>query len=287
MRVGLILDQQPGPELLAEAALSDRLGLDLLWIPNRDVDGSPRSAMAVAAALSTSAPDIEVVVEVAAADHPLELAEEVAVTDQLLGGRLNVAVRSDDPVALEECLDVLGSAFLPAPFRHDGHRWALPGAGAGPRTIRVMPPPASLHVPLFLVGAGHVATAVDRGLPLVMDSDDEAGTAREVWMQMEERLGIRATAFLRPALRDLRHLPLDQDGTVSALCEERTGWGLNTVAFRLPIPCNGDERRRAVASLAGVVRARTQMDGLPPELTALWQDQARRRGGQDDEEPPP
>jgi hypothetical protein len=105
------------------------------------------------AATATAAVRLAVVVRLDA-EHPVTLAEEIAVVDNVSGGRV-VAVA--DPGTLTdadaiEAVAILEQAWSGRPVRHAG-RWTVPAGLRGhqaPDAVVVTPPPAQLEVPVWL-----------------------------------------------------------------------------------------------------------------------------------------
>ncbi len=106
------------------------------------------------AATATAAVRLAVVLHLDA-EHPVTLAEEVAVLDNVAGGRV-VAVA--DPGGLSdadaaEAVGLVEQAWSGRPIRHVGGRWTVPAGLAGhqaPDAVIATPPPAQLAVPLWL-----------------------------------------------------------------------------------------------------------------------------------------
>lgn len=282
MRLGLVLDGPAGPDLVAEAAVADRVGLDLVWVTAADRDGARRDATVVAAALARVVRDATVVVEAGPEVHPLELAEKVAVTDLLLAGRLALAftgaagARGGDPAGdaaaagrAAEGVEVTLAGLSSLPFRHAGRHWTFPVPGS-PDPVRVTPAPAQLTVPAWAVGAGLAAVAELHGLPLVAaDGEALAPGATDGASTGPGRLP-------RIALRSFG-VPADPgpDGAaavaevVAALAAERDRDGLGTCAVRLPAAGTG-HRLGAVEVLGARVRPQLLLTRPDPDLVASW-----------------
>jgi alkanesulfonate monooxygenase SsuD/methylene tetrahydromethanopterin reductase-like flavin-dependent oxidoreductase (luciferase family) len=275
MRLGLVLDSPAGPGLLAEARVADRFGLDLVWIPELDRTGGSRSSTVVAASLAPHAGSVRVVVEVGAARHPIELAEELAVTDQLLRGRLGVACADGAPGELGELLHVLRAGLRSRPFRHTGPRWSfpMPAEDGTQALILVTPSPAQLEFPIWLVGPTLLELSLDRGLTVVAHEDDDLSTMRRHWQNVDAISGHAAGRHPRVALRTFA-LPTSLDGdvgfAVSQLEAERVAWGMDTAVVRLSADLSTSERLEAIEVLATRVRPRVQGIDLPPELVESW-----------------
>jgi alkanesulfonate monooxygenase SsuD/methylene tetrahydromethanopterin reductase-like flavin-dependent oxidoreductase (luciferase family) len=108
------------------------------------------------AATATAAVRLAVVVHLDA-EHPVTLAEELAVLDNVAGGRV-IAVAdpgSSSDLDAAEAVGLLEQAWSGRPIRHQG-RWTVPAGLPGhqaPDAVIVTPPPAQLELPLWLTRA--------------------------------------------------------------------------------------------------------------------------------------
>ncbi|HVX21379.1 MAG TPA: hypothetical protein VHB02_08525 [Acidimicrobiales bacterium] len=284
MRLGVVLDGPAGPDLVAEAAAADRVGLDLVWVAATDRDGARRDATVVAAALTRVVRDAAVVVEAHPHQHPLELAEKLAVTDLLLAGRLTVAFTgpagsagpgagstvepgpgavgeaADDGVA--EGIEVTLAGLSPLPFRHAGPHWTFPAPGS-PDLLRVTPAPAQLAMDAWAVGAGLAEVAGRHGLALVAADGEPlppAGPAR--W----PRIALRS--FDVPADPGPAGTAATAE-VVAALAAERDRAGLGICAVRLPAADPG-RRLGAVEVLGARVRPQLLLPRPDGDLVDSW-----------------
>lgn|GEM_PF-5393360 len=291
MRLGVVLDGPAGPALVAEAAAADRVGLDLVWVTATDRDGTRRDATVVAAALARVVRDAAVVVEADPYHHPLELAEKLAVTDLLLGGRLTVAFVGSDaavgrgaaaaagpdavpPDRVAEGVEVTLAGLSPLPFRHAGRHWTFPAAGA-PDRLRVTPAPAQLAMATWAVGADMKAVADRFGLPLVaMEDETLASRGGSGGPGRPGRPG--GPGGVRIARRRF-DVPTDPgpDGTasvaevVAALSAERDDDGLGICAVRLPAG-GAAHRLGAVEVLGARVRPQLLLPRPDGDLVDSW-----------------
>ena len=133
-------------ETLEEARLTDRLGYDVIWLAEHHFDGicayvDPVS-FAAALATSTSHAKIGFAVAQMALHHPIRLAEQVSVIDQLSHGRMIVGLGRGtayniydyqgygiDPqeaqARFEEAEDVMRRAWTGEPLDHRGKYFTL------------------------------------------------------------------------------------------------------------------------------------------------------------------
>ena len=140
-RDGVVID-----EALREAWLSDELGVDVIWLAEHHFDGicayvDPIS-FAGALATSTRRSKIGFAVVQTALHHPVRLAEQLAVLDNITKGRLIVGLgrgssyniydyqgfgidHHEAQERLEEAENILVTAWTGEAFRHHGKFWHL------------------------------------------------------------------------------------------------------------------------------------------------------------------
>ncbi|ASR37674.1 hypothetical protein BAY61_24715 [Prauserella marina] len=271
MRIGVTIDLATVPlaDVPALARSVEEAKLDLVWLdapPDR-----PEIALAAAAtcAGTTRAPLIGAGTLVAD-HHPLYLAEERHVTDQMLGGRLVLGLRGDNEEHLSEWTEVLLAAAAPVPFAHHGPRHTIP-AGLPPHTVnpetrvRVTPPPYALEPTLWLLG--NAATTVAAAYALSPVSEEDGSW---VWRDLEGALGRACRRLRRPAVRDWDPEAEEALDLTTRLLSERDGWGLDTTLVRLAPRPGTAAWTGALDDLAAVVRPRLQQQRLPSGLGELW-----------------
>ncbi len=177
MRVGLTLDRDP----VETAREADRVGLHFVVVPS----GEAGEGIAVAAAVAAATRDIRIVTTVRlGVEHPVTLAEEVAVVDQLSSGRvvalIDTAALTHD--AADEDLALLRACWSGRWVRHSGARWTVPAGLHGdesPEWIAVTPAPAQLEMPVWLDGPHasslaarrRVAHVVPQGVTVPVDPE--------------------------------------------------------------------------------------------------------------------
>ncbi|MFE2557325.1 MupA/Atu3671 family FMN-dependent luciferase-like monooxygenase [Streptomyces sp. NPDC059352] len=159
-------------ELLLEGArFADRHGFRAVWTPERHFHPfgglypNP-SVVGAALAMVTSTVAIRAGSVVAPLHHPLRIAEEWSVVDNLSGGRAGVSLASgwhpvdfalsrapykDRKRLLTESIEQLRGLW-----RGDGHE-VVDGNGA-PATVRIFPPPVQRELPLWVTSAGDADT---------------------------------------------------------------------------------------------------------------------------------
>ncbi len=114
-------------------------------------------------------------------EHPVLIAEEIAVLDNVNNGRTIVLADTGhlDEAAAEDEVAVLRESLASRPIQHAGPVWKVPaGLPANPQapgSISVTPKPPQLEVPFWVTGAVAPAVAERQRIPLFAASLDEAG----------------------------------------------------------------------------------------------------------------
>jgi alkanesulfonate monooxygenase SsuD/methylene tetrahydromethanopterin reductase-like flavin-dependent oxidoreductase (luciferase family) len=154
-----------GIELAAEAS---RLGFHSVWASEHhgEADGYCPSPVVACAALAVAAPNCRIGQAVALAPlsgHPLRLAEDLAVVDNLSGGRVEIGLgQGYRPAefgmfgwpyvrrtsAFEESLDILEKAWTGEPFSYEGRSYKV-------QRGLLRPPPVKPGRPPLWIGAAH------------------------------------------------------------------------------------------------------------------------------------
>ena len=125
-RDGIVID-----ETLREARLSDQLGVDVIWLAEHHFDGicAYVDPITFASALSTSTRQSKIgfAVVQTALHHPIRLAEQIAILDNITKGRLIVGLGAAPPIiytitrALESTIARLSRAST-KPIRSSSRR---------------------------------------------------------------------------------------------------------------------------------------------------------------------
>jgi alkanesulfonate monooxygenase SsuD/methylene tetrahydromethanopterin reductase-like flavin-dependent oxidoreductase (luciferase family) len=139
-------DQQVIQETMREAKLCDELGMDMLWLAEHHFDGicAYVDPVSFAAALAASTRRIRIGFAVAqmSLHHPIRMAEQMALIDNISGGRLVVGLGRGtayniydyqgygiDPAEayerLVEAEDIMIKAWTTENFEHKGKYWNL------------------------------------------------------------------------------------------------------------------------------------------------------------------
>jgi alkanesulfonate monooxygenase SsuD/methylene tetrahydromethanopterin reductase-like flavin-dependent oxidoreductase (luciferase family) len=187
----LTLAHSPGPEQdglaiaqqLEQACLADALGFDGVWLTEHNFTGeavySDPIPFASALAVRTTRVRIGFAVIQLALRHPIRLAVQLALLDNLCGGRLDVGVgrgsiyneyefvgyglRSDDArERAAETLDVLTRAWTEAPLAYHGKYFQLSLPELRPRPFQRPHPPLwrSVVTPPSFLEAGKLGVPI-------------------------------------------------------------------------------------------------------------------------------
>jgi alkanesulfonate monooxygenase SsuD/methylene tetrahydromethanopterin reductase-like flavin-dependent oxidoreductase (luciferase family) len=149
--------------------------------------GDPLTAIVAAVYASTATQFVRVVTRVKLGlEHPVTIAEELSILDNVNNGRSVVLVDTgelDQEQAADE-VAVLREALSSRPIQHEGPKWkvpaGLPANPAAPSSISVVPKPAQLEVPFWLTGGAARALAGSSGLPVLAREAGEADGAQLV-----------------------------------------------------------------------------------------------------------
>jgi alkanesulfonate monooxygenase SsuD/methylene tetrahydromethanopterin reductase-like flavin-dependent oxidoreductase (luciferase family) len=162
------------------AVAAESVGLPFVHVVAAAGTESVIAAMVVAATST-----VRVIVGLSLGDeHPVTLAEEIAVLDNLSNGRIGVIgeLGSLDAEAATEDVALLRASWAGRPIVHRGRRWRVPAGLAGhvaPAAVMVTPAPAQLNVPLWIAGCAAPAAGEALGLPVVATAPEavDAGAA--------------------------------------------------------------------------------------------------------------
>jgi alkanesulfonate monooxygenase SsuD/methylene tetrahydromethanopterin reductase-like flavin-dependent oxidoreductase (luciferase family) len=191
-RDGVVID-----ETLREASLSDEFGVDVIWLAEHHFDGicayvDPIS-FAGALATSTRHSKIGFAVVQTALHHPIRLAEQLAILDNITKGRLVVGLgrgssyniydyrgfgidHHEAQERLEEAEQILLTAWTQEAFKHHGKYWDLDVPMLRPR-------PYSRPHPAIIRAASGEASMLElarHGRPFLLNVQSMAVTRRRV-----------------------------------------------------------------------------------------------------------
>ena len=159
-------------EQLDQIALADDLGFDDIWVSEHHFTEnnyltSPL-VMAGAVAMRTRRANVGIGLAIAPLHHPIRLAEDCAVADNLCDGRLMLALgigyrdaeyagfnvdRSQRASYTEEVIDVVRRAWAPGEFDYQGRHFDF-------RAVNCTPKPVQEQIPIWV--AGGVPAAIRR-----------------------------------------------------------------------------------------------------------------------------
>jgi probable F420-dependent oxidoreductase len=163
--------QQLYRETLDQAVHAEQLGFDSIWLSEHHFTGEgylpclPAALGALAA--RTSRVRLGTAVLLAPLHHPLRLAEDLAVVDQLCGGRLDVGVapgykpgefatlgvpKSERGSRTDETIEILRLAWRGEPFSYAGRHFQF-------YDVMVTPPPVQQPGPPVWVGGSSLPAA--------------------------------------------------------------------------------------------------------------------------------
>ncbi|GAB3495359.1 LLM class flavin-dependent oxidoreductase [Nocardiopsis coralliicola] len=195
MRIGLFLvaagfpgrsDSETLEAAVAAAVAAEEAGFDSVWFAEHHFMPYGRCPSAVALAAfalgRTRRIAVGTAVSVLATAHPVALAEQAALLDQVGQGRFRLGVGRGQPLidldvfgtglgrweAAEESLDLLLDAARGGPVRADAPPFASPEA---PWEVRIAPDPRTRpHPPVLLAASSQssLAMAAERGLPVLL-----------------------------------------------------------------------------------------------------------------------
>jgi alkanesulfonate monooxygenase SsuD/methylene tetrahydromethanopterin reductase-like flavin-dependent oxidoreductase (luciferase family) len=208
-RDGIVID-----ETLREAMLSDELGFDAIWLAEHHFDGicayvdpiSFGGALAVAVKRAT----LGFAVIQTSLHHPVRLAEQLALIDNLVKGRLIVGLgrgtayniydylgfgidHSEAQARLDEAEEIIVKAWTGGGFAHRGRFWQI-------EVPLLRPRPFSKPHPPIIRGASSDHSLVEfarAGKPFLMNVQSLENTARRIELY---RQGMREAGYDEAAI---------------------------------------------------------------------------------------
>jgi hypothetical protein len=219
LRLGLVLPEGREAEI---ARAAERHGLFGVLAGT----GNPLTALTAAAYASTATDYARIVVRVALGlEHPVLIAEEIAVLDNVNNGRTVVLADTGhlDEAAAEEEVAVLRESLASRPVKHAGPVWKVPaGLPANPQSpdaISVNPKPPQLEIPFWVTGTAAAAVAERQRIPVLAHDVDQPGDGGYVQPARDtisgdvahdrERVAAWARAGFTHLLVDLPNAPLE------------------------------------------------------------------------------
>jgi alkanesulfonate monooxygenase SsuD/methylene tetrahydromethanopterin reductase-like flavin-dependent oxidoreductase (luciferase family) len=191
-RDGIVID-----ETLREALLADELGIDVIWLAEHHFDGicAYVDPITFAGALATTTRHAKIgfAVVQTALHHPIRLAEQVAILDNITKGRLVVGLgrgssyniydyqgfgidHNEAQARLDEAEDILVKAWTQEAFEHHGRFWDLDVPMLRPR------PYTKPHPPLIRAASGEASLVAlaRQGRPFLMNVQSMAVTRHRI-----------------------------------------------------------------------------------------------------------
>ena len=184
---------------LERIEIMDQTGYDAVWLAEHHFNTysvcPSTTLMGMHVAARTQRLRIGTAVTLAGFYHPLRLAEELALLDNLSGGRLNwgagrgydatefraFGVRPEESAArMKECVEIVLAAWSDGRVNHRGTHWQL-------EDIEVLPKPLQKpHPPVWLAASSpeSVQRAAEAGFSILMDphsSHDQIGEKRALY----------------------------------------------------------------------------------------------------------
>jgi alkanesulfonate monooxygenase SsuD/methylene tetrahydromethanopterin reductase-like flavin-dependent oxidoreductase (luciferase family) len=158
---GTVRTSERFKEVIEEAVLMDEMGFDVFGLNEqhflRNIGVSASEIMFAFVAARTSRIRLRFMsVLLLAFNHPIRVAERLAMLDVLSDGRAEMSTaRSNNLDTLEafgvdpsetraqwaESLEVIGKALTQDPFEHQGHYWQIPPRMLSPKAVQAPHPP--------------------------------------------------------------------------------------------------------------------------------------------------
>lgn len=202
------LDGQVIDETVREAVLADRLGADIVWLAEHHFDGisvyADPMVLAGALAASMSRAGLGFAVIQTALHHPIRLAEQIALLDHLMKGRLIVGLGRGSSfniydyqgfgidhrpaqAMLDEAEAIMVKAWRGEPFDHAGRFWQV-------QVPALRPLPYTKPHPAVIRGSstdGSLVELAREGKPFMMNVQSLETTSRrvELYRQMMREAG--------------------------------------------------------------------------------------------------
>ncbi len=184
-------------ETMREALLSERLGVDTVWLAEHHFDGNcayvDPVTFAAAVAATTQRIRIGFAVAQMSLHHPIRIAEQFSLLDNISKGRLVIGLgrgtayniyeyqgygidHAEAQARFEEAEAIMRKAWIGEGFVHHGHFWDL--------TVPMLRPrPFTKPYPTLITAASGEQSIVElgrRGRPFLMNVQSNAETIRRV-----------------------------------------------------------------------------------------------------------
>ena len=195
-------------QVLEQVAFADQLGFDLVWLTEHHFvdDGYLPSFAVVAGAIAARTSRVRISTDIALAPfhHPLRLAEDLAVLDNLSGGRMELGLglayaphefrafgipRAQRVSRTEETIQILKQAWSDEPVRFAGKRYAFDDVMVYPKPVQ------RPGIPLWMAAQseGGAERAARFGMNLLPQGT--TGTTIDPWRRAVLARGLDPSAF--------------------------------------------------------------------------------------------
>ena len=241
-------------EALEEACLADRLGYHSVWIGEHHFDGtcSYSDPMVFAGSVIAKTTDVKIGFSAiqTALHHPVRLAEQIALLDNLSDGRIIVGTSRGtafnfyeyrgfgvDPADGQQLLDeaeiVMVKTWTQSQYNHEGKKWTLDIPTLRPRPIQI-PHPLLIRA---VATKDSIAEMGKQGRPIMMVRQSNEATFNniETYKDAMKNAGFRETDIID----NMSNLWVWRDVYVG---------NSNSEAEAVAIPAHEANRRRIVAS---------------------------------------
>lgn len=243
-------------EIAGEATRkAEAIGFDSVWVAERQFasDGYCPQPFVAAADLAAKTESIQIgVLPIAGLTHPMYLAEDAVVLDNLSAGRAVVAPinavdyerraygisESDYRERFRESIEIMMKCWSPKPFRYEGSHWTVPAGmpeheGSIPSgNILVQPRPAQFEMPFVLGGFWQYGRelAAEMGLPVILGAISDNDALGKLWSEYESVAPFnprRPKMLIRDVYVSVGEDPLAEiDGMMTYQFQRYADWGL-------------------------------------------------------------
>jgi len=215
-------------ELMGEAVrFAESAGFESAWVSERYFadDGYCPSAFIAAANLAAKTEAIRIgVMPILGLSHPLYIAEDSTVLDNLSAGRaivvpINATAYEREAYGVSEAeyverfresLEVLFHSWSATPFSVSGRHWTIPAQLEGhvensTGTVTVNPKPAQFELPLWMGGFWETGRDIagEMRLPMVVGAISDNAALQGIWSSYDEAVGDSGRRTPRVLIRDV------------------------------------------------------------------------------------
>lgn len=162
-------------QIIDVAKYADQSGLQSLWLPERHFNQfagfSPNPAI-IGAAIANATENLQIRASVVSSlRHPISIAEEWSILDNISGGRTGVAMASGwfvndfvlNPSAWGQQRDVMLDNMNAVQHLWKGHKLSLPAVESSVAEVELFPRPVQSGLPMWLTTLGNKQNYIDAG----------------------------------------------------------------------------------------------------------------------------